>query len=261
MFIKYIKFVSIILLLYQSPLYSKSTSFENFNSKHLSKYFSGIVAFENKDNPAALDFFYSTKILINKHDPYLKRYISSLVLEKKISQAINVIKQNKDKKNSNFFEAYLLLIIDSLKKGDLNRANIDLSRAFNFAKQDRFNLAILESLEQYIFAFKEKKVLDTKKNFGKLSVITEAFQRCYLEDVKTDAYFTNLINDNNGDYTRYIYFYLSYLIENDRIDDAKSITNEIQYINTTLLLSQAKSWIENENSEKLVKNLEKKEAI
>ena len=29
---------------------------------------------------------------------------------------------------------------------------------------------------------------------------------------------------NEGDYTRYIYFYLSYLIENNRIDDAKKIT-------------------------------------
>ena len=54
--------------------------------------------------------------MINKHEPYLERYIYSLVLEKKIKDAINVIKKNKDKKNSNFFDANLLLILDSLKK-------------------------------------------------------------------------------------------------------------------------------------------------
>ena len=253
MFVKKIKFILIILLFYQTSLYSKSNSFDNFNSKNLSKYFSGIVAFENKDNSKALDFFSLSKILLNKHDPYLKRYIHSLVLENKIPQAINVIKQNTGKKNTSFFDAYLLLIIDSLKKENLDRAYVYLSKASNFAKQDRFNLAILESLKQYIYVFKEKKFLDDKKNFGKLSTISETFQRCYLGDQTTDTYFSKLFNDSESDYTRYIFFYLSYLIENNRIDDAKKITDDIDYINTTLLLSQGKSWIESKNEEKLIK--------
>ena len=49
------------LLFYQSPLLSKSTSFDKFNSKNLSKYFSGIVAFENKNNSKALDFLIHQK--------------------------------------------------------------------------------------------------------------------------------------------------------------------------------------------------------
>ena len=102
MFFKKINFILTLLLFYQTPLYSKSASLNNFNSKDLSKYFSGIVAFENKDNSKALGYFNSSKILLNKHDPYLKRYVSSLVLSNKVSQAIYVIKDNKDKKNSNF---------------------------------------------------------------------------------------------------------------------------------------------------------------
>ena len=251
MLFKKIKFVLILLLFYQTPLYSKSNSFEDFDSRNLSKYFSGIVAFENKDNSAALDFFNSTKILIDTHDPYLKRYVFSLVLENKVSQAINVIKQNKDKNNTSFFDAYLLLLIDSLKKDNLDQAYNYLLKANEFAQQDRFDLAILESLRQYIYVFKEKKFLDDKKNLGKLSIISDTFQRCYLEDPKTDEYFSNLINNNESDFTRYIYFYLSYLIENDRLEEAKNITQEIEFINTTLLLSQGKSWIENENAQKL----------
>ena len=253
MFIKKIKFFFLILLLYQTPMYSKSTSFDDLSSKNLSKYFSGIVAFENKDNSVALDFFNSSKILINKHDPYLKRYIYSLVLENKVSQAINIVKSNKDKRNTNFFDAYLLLILDSLKKNDYEKATIYLKKTADFTQSDRFNSAILETLEQYIYVFKEKKFLNDKKNLGKLSVISETFQRCYLEDKETDTYFSSLINDKDADYTRYIYFYLSYLIENNRIEDAKKITKDINYINTTLLLSQGKSWIENNNSEKLIK--------
>ncbi len=249
---KKINFFLLILLLYQNPLYSKSTSFNNFNSKNLSKYFSGILAFENKDNSKALEFFNSSKILINKHDPYLKRYIHSLVLENKISQAINIVKGNKNNSNTNFFDAYLLLILDSLKKNDLDNANVYLRKVSKLDDLDRFHLAITESLNQYIHVFKEKKILDGNKNFGKLSIITETFQRCYLGDETTDEYFSNLIDDEDADYSRYIYFYLSYLIENNRKDDAQKIISDLDSINTTLLLSQGKSWIQNENAEKLL---------
>ena len=252
MFLKKIKFVLIVLVLYQITPYSKSYSFNDFNSRNLSKYFSGIVAFENKDNSIALEFFDSSKILLNEHDPFLKKYIYSLVLENKVSQAINVIRNNKGKNNSNFFDAHLLLIIDSLKKNDFEKANIYL-KTINFSQLDGFNLAIIESLEQYIHVFKEKEFLNNKKNLGKLSIISETFQRCYLGDQDTDKFFSNLINDSEGDFTRYIYFYLSYLIENNRLEDAKKITNNLDYINTTLLLSQAKIWIENFNAKKLTK--------
>ena len=252
MFLKKLKLIFIIFLLYQTPLYSKSTTFNDFNSKNLSKYFSGIVAFENKENSKALEFFSTSKILLNRHDAYLKRYIYTLVLESKVSQAINIVKNNKNKSNANFFDAFLLLIIDSLRKEDFEKANFYLNKTINIYKPDRFNLAILESLKQYIHVFKDKKILGNKKNLGKLSIISETFQRCYLGDISTDSYFLNLINDNEGDYTRYIYFYLSYLIENDRIEDAKKITNDLDYINTTLLLSQGKSWIDNGEQYKLI---------
>ena len=122
MLFKKLKFTLLLVLLYQTPLYSKSTSFDNFNAKNLSNYFSGIVAFEDKNNSKALKFFNSSKILINKHDPYLKRYIYSLVLENKVPQAINIIKSTKKKSNTDFFESHLLLILDSLKKNDFKKA-------------------------------------------------------------------------------------------------------------------------------------------
>ena len=174
MLFKKLSLILVILILYQTPLYSKSN---NFNSKGLSKYFSGIVAFENKDNSLALDFFNSSKILVNEHDPYLKRYVYSLVLENKVSQAINIIKNNKGKNNSNFFDAYLLLILDSLKKNDLKKTQDYLQASTGFARDDRFASAVLESLQQYVYVFKEGEISNDKKNFGKLSIISETFQR------------------------------------------------------------------------------------
>ena len=113
---KILKITLILFIFYQNPSYSKSTTFDNLNSNNISNYFSGIVANENRNNTEALRFFNLSKVLLNQHDPYLKRYVTTLVLEKKVPQAINMIKRNKGKENTNFFDAHLLLILDSLKK-------------------------------------------------------------------------------------------------------------------------------------------------
>ena len=98
MYVKKIKLILVFIILYQNPLYSKSTSFEDFISRTLSNYFSGIVAFENKDNSKSLDFFNTSKVLLNKHEPYFKRYIYTLVLENKIENMVNkqqeILKEN-----------------------------------------------------------------------------------------------------------------------------------------------------------------------
>ena len=249
MFLKFIKFlVFIIIIMYQSALYSQSISSNKFNSKNFSKYFSGIIAFENQNNSDALKFFDSSKILLNEHDPYLKKYISSLVLENKISRAINLIKSNKEKKNINFFDAYFLLFIDSLKRGDFNNADKSLRKAFEYVQKDEINLAILETLKQYIHVFKEKEFLKDEKNFGNLSLIAKTFQKCFLNDPKTDSHFVNLVEKVDEDFSRYKFFYINYLISEDRIIEANKIVKNINSINSTLLLSQAKNWLDEDNS-------------
>ena len=252
MLIKKIFFTLLIYLSYQIPLYSKSNTLNDINSKNLSKYFSGIVAFQNKDNSEALEFFSSSKVLLDKHDPYLKKYVYSLVLANKVQQAINIVKRNKAKSNSNFFDAKLILILDSLKKNNFVSAYNHLENMESLEKTDRFSSAILESLKQYIYLFKEKKFLNDKKNFGSLSIILETFQHCYLEDKNTSVYFSRLVNNMETDYSRYIFFYLSYLIENNKIKEAYRIAEDIDYINATLLLSQAKNWIDEKNEKKFL---------
>ena len=232
------------LVFYQSQLFSKSNSFEKINSENLSKYFSGIVAFDNKNTSDALNFFKSSKILINRHDPYLKKFVISLVLEDNIAQAINIIKSNIKKKNSNFFEAQILLAMDSLKKNNIQKASKILEGISEDLLEDRFEFIILSLLKQHVDVFENKKIQEDNINFGNLSLISETFQRCYLDDNKTGSFFLKLINDVQSDYSRYIFFYLTYLIEKNQIKVAKLITEEIDYINSTLLISQGKSWIE-----------------
>ena len=258
MLIKFFKFI-IIILLYQSPLYSKSKTSNDFNSRYLSNYFSGIVAYENKDNSAALKFFYSSKILIKRHNSYLEKYIYSLVIEGKVQQATIEIKLNSNENNSNYFEAHLILALDSLKKKNYKKSREHLKESYKFINNNRFALIIAETLKQYLYVFEENRIPIKKSKFGNFSFINEVFQRCYLEDKNTKNYFENLINnkdnvrDKNGDHSRYIFFYINYLIENKKYQDAKEITSNLEYLKSSLLVSQGKKWVEDEKQEEFQK--------
>ena len=117
-------------------------------------------------------------------------------------------------------------------------------QSLKFKDQKRFNLVISETLKQYIYTFKNKKILKNNQNFGNLSLISQSFQRCYLEEKNTGSFFLNLINNQQGDYSRYIFFYINYLIENQKIEEAKAVGEQFEYINSTLLLTQTKSWLD-----------------
>ena len=253
MFNKLIKLIAVLILFYQTAAYSKSASFNDFNSRDLTNYFSGIIAYENRENTDALKFFNASKVLINRHDSYLKRYVNSLVLENKVAQAINIIKNRSNKGNTDFFNAYILLVIDSLKRNDFVKADKYLTRSLKFQDQRRFNLVISETLRQYIYTFKNKKILSNKQNFGNLSLISHSFQRCYLQQKNTGSFFLNLINNQQGDYSRYIFFYINYLVENKKIEEAKSVGKQLEYISSTLLLSQTKSWLDKNKIKKFNK--------
>ena len=249
----FIKFV-LLFLFFQFPLYSKNKTFNEVNSHNLSNYFSGIIAYNNHDNPKALNFFRLSNFLIKEHDSYLEKLIYTLVLEGKVNLATSKIKKNLTENNSNFFEAHLILALDSFKKKDYRKSKDHLNQSLAFIENDRLSLIIVETLKEYLHLFETNKVHNTEKKFGNFSFINEIFQRCFLDDKKTDNYFKTLVNDeDNPNHSRYIFFYINYLIDNDRYEDAKSITDNVDYLNSSLLISQTKYWIESRQIKELKK--------
>ena len=243
-------FFSILLIIYQIPVYSKNNYINKFNYKDLSNYFSAQVSYDNQESVDALKFFKSSKSLINKHNPYLKQYIFSLVLEGKVNTAIKELKSNENRKNSDFFEAYLLLIIDSINKNDFKKTTKYLNNLPKFSDNDTLNLIIYESLKNYNFLFENKRMPSNDSTFSNLTLISRAFQSCYLGKKQTQAYFFDLINNKEVDYSRYIFFYINNLIEQNKFQTAKEIADQIDFLNSSLLIMQTKNWIDNKKLEK-----------
>ncbi len=240
----------IIIFIYQNSSFSKTTDKNDFNPKYLSSYFSAIISQNTKNSEDSLKYFNSSKILINKHDKYIKQYVIALVVNGKAQKSINIIKQNRDKNITNFFEAKLLLVIDNFKKKKFNQ-NIELLNELKkYSDYGKYNYIIYEVLKSYNDLFLTRQLNLNNKNFGKLSLINEAFQYCYLNQPETNSKFINLISSDEGDYTRYLFFYLNNLIEKKDFKSTRQISSTINSFDNNLLIQQAKKWIEIEKFNK-----------
>jgi tetratricopeptide (TPR) repeat protein len=69
-----------------------------------------------------------------------------------------------------------------------------------------------------------------------------------LNKKETQIYFENLIN-NEIDYSRYKFFYINYLIEKNNFNKVKEISNQIDSLSSSLLISQTKRWIDKKKFE------------
>jgi len=246
---KYIifKIFLIISILYHSELYSKTVDSKDFNHRYLSNYFSALVSFDNNNNKEALKYFNFSKKLLNEHEKFLKEYVFSLVEDDQVSKAIKQIKYSKNNNNSNFFEASLLMAIDSYKEKNYLDALKYISEMESFQNNGTYEYIIYETLKSYTNLFINKRLNEKTEKFGKLSLITIAFQNCYLNNDKTGTYFENLINVPGGEYSRYLFFYLSNIIENKNYNKAKYFVSEIDTLSSSLIISQAKNWIDESN--------------
>ena len=232
----------------QYIFYSKSLAQVDFNEKNISNYFSGSVSLNNNKNTKAVKFYNSSKILKENHENYIQKYTTSLVLDGKVSKSISELKSTKSKKFSDFFEFNLILLLDDIKKNNFNGAYEKLKKLEQFEQDGKLEFVISRTLKSYIEVFQTKK-RSSNDNFdlGNIAKITLAFQKCYLKEIDTESSFIEIINSNDGDFSRYLFFYINYLIEAGEVETAKKHVSKINFLNSNLITSQTKQWIIDEN--------------
>ena len=236
-------FFTLIIFLYHSNLHS-SLNVDKFNQKYLSNYFSGLVSYNNNENSKALKFFNSSKKLLSTHESIFIKYIYTLVENDQITKAISEIEKAKLNTNFNFFEANILSYVNNIEKRNFIAAKSNISDIESSLKNDNFEIVISQSLKSFTDLFLNKKIVKPNRDFGQLSDINIAFQKCYIEPDSSNNHFTSLINQENGDYSRYLFFYL---INNSKINkkESSAIVSTIDHLNSNILISQSKKWIEN----------------
>ena len=243
-------FLITFIILHQDIAKAKKPDPNNFNQKYLSNYFSAIISAKNQNDLKAISYFNNSKNLIKFHKNFLENYVFSLVSSGKIKRSIVELKKFNSENLDIFFEGHLILFIDSINNKNFEKAGSHLRELSKFQNNDTYQIIITETLRSYLDLFTKKKIIRTNKDFGKLSLITNAFQLCYLNSKNSNNSFLDLINSEDGDYSRYLFFYLQNIIKNKEYSNAKNISSTINLINSNLLVSQSKIWIDAEQFDK-----------
>ena len=222
---------------------------------YISNYFSGILLLDNNEYSESYKFLKKVDGLENSHKNYSIKYLFSLINLGKFNEAFNYSKKL-DERNLNSFESDLIIGIYYLKnkKYDLaqkyflklknEKSNFILN---NFVSNSLFNWSSFSNLD---LSNAEKKINEIDPKFINLINIQNAFLHCFYDSPKTEILFKNITSDERIDFSRYNYFYASYLSKMGKIDQAKDVLNSaLDLYPRNLLLNQFKYVLKNKRED------------
>ena len=235
--------IFVIIILFTSPV----KSLDKFNkAERLSNYFSGMLLLNENQYEKSFNFLRKLNGLESSHTNYSIKYLYTLVNSGNLKEAYNYSKKLERQKLDSF-ESYLIIGIYYLNNSDLEQAQKYFLKAKK--KNSRFiiNNYVLSSLYNWS-GFKYNNLnqasLELEKldeRFENLKKIQEVFLNCFFNSSKTENLFNDLISNEKIDFSRYNYFYASYLRSQGKIEEAKEILNSaLKLYPRNLLLNQYK---------------------
>ena len=217
------------------------------DGKDISNYFSGILLLQDNKYEESYNFLKKLDGLEENHFNYSSRYLFSLINLGKFNEAFNYSKKLEKKGFSNF-ESELIMGVYYLED-----QKYDLAQKYFLKLKERNSKLILNnfisnslfnwtSFNKLNFTKAQNIINEIDSNFfDNLKKIQNAFLHCYYKSEKTDNFFVNLISDQKIDFSRYNYFYASYLFRLGKIEESNKVINKaLKNHPTNLLLNQFK---------------------
>jgi tetratricopeptide (TPR) repeat protein len=233
------------VIIFFSTLQAKNL--DKFNhGDSISDYFSGILLLNENQYSKSYKFLKRLNGLEESHINYSSKYLYSLINLGKFNEAFNYAKKLEKKKLDNF-ESDLIVGIYYLKNKKFDLAQKYFLKLKNRNSRFTLNNFVANSLLNWSNLNKldlgtaEKKIDLIDPRFKNLKKIQNVFLHCFYKSEKTDSFFKELISNTKIDFSRYNYFYASYLIEQGDIKKAKQvISSSLELYPRNLLLNQYK---------------------
>ena len=245
------------LIFFNFLTYSHSNILDlNKDSKNISNYFSGSVAFNNFDYITSKKYFDKFNKSEKNNQKLSSSFLKSLINLQKYNEAITYSK-NLESKNLSNFESLLFLGLKEFK----NKNYIKAKFYFNELKPNFENQLIFAPLKLSLITWSEimisNKVSDIKllqsmpNNFGSFKSIQEVFAYCYFDNLDVDVKFEKTIKNEGDKFYRYNFFYANYLIEKNRKKEAVSILDSsANKYPRNLLINQLRENLKKNNKSK-----------
>ena len=240
---------TIISILFVITFFSTSSikALDKFNqADRVSDYFSGVLLLNENQYEKSFDFLKKLNGLETSHANYSVKYLYSLVNSGNLKKAFDYSKKL-EKQKLDSFESQLITGIFYLKNSDINLAQKYFLKAKS--RNSRFilnnylsnSLYTWSSLDNYNLSQATSELKKLDERFKNLKKIQRVFLNCYFNSLNTNNLFEELISNKKIDFSRYNYFYASFLANSGETNVAKKIVNSaLKLYPRNLLLSQYK---------------------
>ena len=209
---------------------SHAKSLDKFDrADRVSDYFAGILSFNENEYDESYKFFRKLDGLESSHPDYSAKYLYSLVNSGNFREAFNYSKKL-ERQNVNIFESRLVLGIYYLKYSKLDLAKENFQKAKE-TKRSVLNDYVTNSLNNWSnlkSSNLNNSMIEIKKideRFENLKKIQNIFLNCYFDSPNTENLYKELISNKKTDFSRYNYFYASFMANSGKIKEAKQIVN------------------------------------
>ena len=229
-----------------------------YTRENISNYFLGIVSANNNFNKEALRYLKKVESLKNRHSKFNVEFVRLLVLLEKFDEAFIFSKSVWDE-NELFFEADLLLGLDSFKKKDYKNSEKYFER---LNKISRYNVFFDELIGNVLISWSQASQGNREDSFRILEKIPKpyrhftktqnSFLKCYFDSSDTENSFEEIIQDKNYNFSRYNFFLANYyLFKNKNVEAKKIIKNGRKKYNSNLLIKETENLLLKGKNEKI----------
>ena len=249
------KIIALILFVIIFLSTSHAKPLDKFDkADRVSNYFSGILLLNKNQYDESLKFFKKLDGLEKRHLNYSIKYLYTLVNSGNLKEAFHYSKKL-EKQKLDIFESQLVLGVYYLKNSNLKFANKHFLKARE--KNSRFILNKYVANSLYHWSnLSDSNINRTSiefdkldKRFENLQKIQKVFLNCFFNSEETNKLFKKLTSDKKTDFSRYNYFYASYLVSKEKKEDAINVVKSslVSYPRNLLLNQYIKDLEENKN--------------
>jgi len=236
-----------LLLLLNIVNFAHTKDIDKFlNENDITNYFSGIVAINENQYQDSYYYLKDLNNLEQSHYNYSQYFQYSLITLKKFREAVNYSKKLEENKIDNF-ESNLISAVYYLKNQDQAKSTYYIEQLIDKSQPGTIQNLVSSSLSSWVNIKNQPnpesslKLLDSiPRNFENLKKIQKAFVYCYFDSNKTGNVFRELFANPNIDFSRYIFFYVNYLLnKEDAKEEAQNILQDsLKQYPKNLILNQ-----------------------
>jgi len=241
------KYLIYLLLLLNIVNFAHTKDIDKFlNENDITNYFSGIVAINENQYQDSYYYLKDLNNLEQSHYNYSQYFQYSLITLKKFREAVNYSKKLEENKIDNF-ESNLISAVYYLKNQDQAKSTYYIEQLIDKSQPGTIQNLVSSSLNSWANIKNQPnpesslQLLDSiPRNFENLKKIQKAFVYCYFDSNKTGNVFRELFANPNIDFSRYIFFYVNYLLnKEDAKEEAQNILQDsLKQYPKNLILNQ-----------------------